>query len=109
MRLLHSALLAGLWLVFAGGAACAEPDDPASPAVDPQTPTADTFNIGWHSMNPGVSNATSACFRVSGTLGQPVPGHATGGNFVLVSGFWAGAPTARLDTIFFNGFEGCGP
>ncbi|MBA8889684.1 hypothetical protein FHW12_003930 [Dokdonella fugitiva] len=56
----------------------------------------------------GVARATSACFDLSATIGEPTAGVATGGSLALVSGFWA-APVARPDELFRSSFEGCAP
>lgn len=56
----------------------------------------------------GVSRATSACFELSATIGEPTAGVASAGVLALVSGFWA-APVARPDALFRSSFEGCAP
>jgi hypothetical protein len=80
-----------------------EPDD-----AGPSPQAVEAFSLDWHAINPGIARARSNCFRLASTLGQPVAGYATGGSFIVSAGFWAGAPTSGLDTIFFHGFEGCG-
>lgn len=56
----------------------------------------------------GVTRATSACFDLSATIGEPTAGVATGNGMALVSGFWA-APVARPDALFRSSFERCAP
>ena len=56
----------------------------------------------------GVSRATSACFDLSATLGEPVAGVVGGNGVSIVSGFWA-APVARSDELFRSSFERCAP
>lgn len=56
----------------------------------------------------GVARATSACFDLSATIGEPTAGVATGNSVAIVSGFWA-APVARPDELFRSSFERCGP
>jgi len=56
----------------------------------------------------GVSRASSACFDVSATIGEPAAGVATGNGVALVSGFWA-APVERPDQLFRSSFERCAP
>lgn len=51
----------------------------------------------------GVSTAAEGCFVLDATLGQPVVGRASGGDFVLEAGFWMQSP--RDEMIFRNGFE----
>ena len=56
----------------------------------------------------GVSRASSACFDMSATIGEPAAGIATGNGVALVSGFWA-APVERPDQLFRSSFERCAP
>ena len=57
----------------------------------------------------GVSAARSACFKLSGTLGQAPLGSSSGGAFVVSSGFWVVPGPARPDDIFQDQFEECSP
>ena len=86
----------------------AEPPSDEADDAGKSTETVEAFSLDWHSINPGIARARSSCFQLAGTAGQPVAGYATGGSFIVSAGFWAGAPTSGLDTIFFHGFEGCG-
>ena len=56
----------------------------------------------------GVARATSACFDLSATIGEPTAGVAAGGDVALVSGFWA-TPVAHPDELFRSSFERCAP
>ncbi len=56
----------------------------------------------------GVSRAHGGCFDVSGTIGEPTAGSASGNMFTLISGFWA-APVAHADALFRTSFEECRP
>ena len=56
----------------------------------------------------GIARATSACFDLAGTIGEPTAGVATANAIVLVSGFWA-APVAHPDELFRSSFESCAP
>ena len=56
----------------------------------------------------GDTRATSACFDLSGTIGEPTAGFAAGGDVALVSGFWA-TSVARPDELFRSSFERCAP
>src|SRR5437870_10542341 len=51
---------------------------------------AQTYSIGWHTIDGGGGTSTGGVYSVSGTIGQPDAGCAmTGGNFSLTGGFWA--------------------
>ncbi|GAA0721665.1 hypothetical protein [Dokdonella soli] len=67
-----------------------------------------SYGIGVYAIVAGgIVRSSSSCFELSGAIGQPVPGHSSGGAVAVGSGFWSVAPVTRLDEIFFNGFEGC--
>lgn len=56
----------------------------------------DTYEIDWHTIDcGGAMNSTGGGFELSGTIGQPDAGPATGpmagGGFSLEGGFWPGA------------------
>ena len=54
-------------------------------------------------ISNGGGEATGGNFSVRGSIGQPVLGTSTGGNFELVSGLWAGGsnvPNNPSDTRF---------
>ncbi len=64
----------------------------------------------FHLIDSGGQNLRNSCFHLSGTIGQPVPGYSSSHGtptYSVNAGFWAAAPTANRDEIFFNGFEGC--
>lgn len=56
----------------------------------------------------GVSRAHSACFDLSGTIGEATAGMASAGSHAVVSGFWA-APVGHPDEMFKSSFEDCQP
>lgn len=75
-----------------------------------EAPRGNDFEIVSHVIaGGGVSAAENDCFSLSATIGQPVVGRASGGDFVVTTGFWA-AP-ALGNVIFSNGFENevCAP
>ncbi len=48
------------------------------------------FDLSWHTIDGGGEMFTSGGdFELSGTIGQPDAGAMIGGEFELVSGFWA--------------------
>jgi hypothetical protein len=61
------------------------------------------FEVVWGTQDGG--GAMASCgggFEVSGTVGQPDAGVATGGTFAVRGGFW---PGLRRGEIFTDGFE----
>jgi hypothetical protein len=60
-----------------------------------QTRPADDYDIAWHTIDGGgAMNASGGSFGLSGTIGQPEAGRASGGSYTLNSGFWIGAAGA---------------
>jgi len=53
------------------------------------------FDLSWHTIDGGGGSSTGGGFELAGTIGQHDAGQTmTGGNFVLIGGFWAGAGSA---------------
>src|SRR5689334_12779903 len=50
--------------------------------------SAQTLNIDWSTIDGGGGTSTGGAYAISGTIGQPDVGRATGGNYTLVGGFW---------------------
>jgi hypothetical protein len=68
-----------------------------------------TFTLDSHVISTGSSvRATSACFRLSSTIGEPAAGYSSSFSYSMIAGFRAKLPTAG-DDIFFDGFQDCGP
>lgn len=66
-----------------------------------------TYSITAHIIDNGTSvHATSSCFRLEGTIAEPVAGFSTGGGYDVSAGFSNTSP-AITDTIFGNAFEDC--
>ncbi len=55
----------------------------------------------------GTSRSAGGCLILDGTMGEPVTGQTSGGNFSLAAGFWASVGADKRDTLFNSGFEGC--
>ena len=55
----------------------------------------------------GITRATSACFELAGTSGQPAVGVTQGATYELRAGFWGNAVFA--DSLFRSSFEDCQP
>jgi hypothetical protein len=58
-------------------------------------------------VDSGGKTLGNSCYRLSGAVGQPVPGYSSSGTYSISAGFVAVTPTTTRDEIFFNGFEGC--
>jgi len=57
------------------------------------------LNVSWFTVSGGGGASSSGPFQVQGTLGQAVAAApATGGDFQLQSGFWAGVDKATTPT-----------
>jgi len=86
-------------------AALALAADDAGPAAPSG---ADVLQVTRHAIaGGGTARARSACFDLAGTIGQPVTGVSSGGDFTVTSGFWTGV---RLDdSILRTSFEDCDP
>ena len=51
------------------------------------------YNLSWWTVDGGGGqNAGGGGYALSGTIGQPDSGKASGGNYELTDGFWSGAP-----------------
>ncbi|HXJ74252.1 MAG TPA: hypothetical protein VNM37_15495, partial [Candidatus Dormibacteraeota bacterium] len=51
---------------------------------------AQSYNIDWFTVDGGGGVSSGGTFSLSGTIGQPDAGRATGGSFALEGGFWSG-------------------
>ncbi len=56
----------------------------------PASDLADDFSISWWTVDAGGGRSQGSVFVLTGTLGQPDANRASGGNFVVTSGFWTG-------------------
>ena len=62
---------------------------------------AQSYGLDWFTIDGGGGTSTGGVYAVSGTIGQPDAGAASGGSYALAGGFWgavipvqqAGAPT----------------
>jgi hypothetical protein len=50
---------------------------------------AQNFAIDWYAIGGGGGASTGGAYQVSGTIGQPDAGAMSGGNYLLVGGFWS--------------------
>jgi hypothetical protein len=53
------------------------------------------FQIDWYTVDGGGGTSTGGAFSLTGTMGQPDAGSASGGTFACAGGFW-GAAAATL-------------
>jgi hypothetical protein len=65
------------------------------------------YSIDFHVIGAGGHSLQGSCFRLSGTVGQAVPGYSSGSIYALLAGYWVNANAADSDEIFYNGFEDC--
>src|SRR5262249_46287529 len=50
---------------------------------------AKNYAIDWYTIGGGGGTSTGSVYTVSGTIGQPSAGAASGGNYSATGGFWA--------------------
>jgi hypothetical protein len=50
---------------------------------------AQNYTIDWYTIGGGGGTSTGSVYSVSGTIGQPSAGGASGGNYSATGGFWA--------------------
>jgi hypothetical protein len=55
----------------------------------------------------GTSRSVGGCRVLEGSVGQPVIGTSSGGQFRVQAGYWAGAGSQRRDNVFSGSFEEC--
>lgn len=55
----------------------------------------------------GTSRSAGGCRVLEGTMGQAAVGTASGGEFSLHAGYWAGPGSQRRDSVFSGDFEEC--
>ena len=52
---------------------------------------AQSYSIDWFTIDGGGGTSTGGVYSVSGTIGQPDAGAASGGSYSLIGGFWGAA------------------
>lgn len=62
---------------------------------------AESFSIAWWTADGGGGRSTGGPYSLSGTAGQPDAGRASGGDYALVSGFWAAVGLERGPTTLY--------
>ncbi|WP_146151849.1 hypothetical protein [Ahniella affigens] len=55
----------------------------------------------------GTSRSPGGCRVLDGSIGQPVIGTSTGGQFRVQAGYWAGPGSKGRDSLFNGNFEEC--
>jgi len=54
------------------------------------------YDLSWNTIaGGGVTFATGGSYSLGGTIGQPDTGASSGGNYVLLSGFWGGGSSVE--------------
>src|SRR5262245_53076464 len=74
----------------------------ATVASMPRSIQAQSYNLSWFTIDGGGGASTGGAYAISGTIGQPDAGKATGGNYTLEGGFWSviqqdGLPPLKIE------------
>lgn len=94
-------------LVALATALIASPSSDGRAGTSASTSTStSTYSIDIHRIGTGGS-ARNACYRLSGSVGQPAPGYSGGATLSVNAGFWPAVAVERPDQMFFNSFEEC--
>jgi hypothetical protein len=69
-------------------------------------PAAAEYRIDWYTIDSGGGTSSGGSYQLSGTIGQPDAGRASGGDFELVGGFWAVTlgtipPSGEVESDYF--------
>jgi len=54
---------------------------------------AQSYSIGWFTLDGGGGPSAGGSFSLNGTIGQPDAGTMSGGNYSLAGGFWGASQT----------------
>jgi len=68
---------------------------------------ASTYSIDIHRISAGGGSLRNACYRLSGSVGQPAPGYSSGTTYSVNAGLWPAVAVDRPDQLFFSGLESC--
>ena len=79
----------------------------ACACVPSGAPALPLYSIDIHAFGSAASVLANGCFRLSVSISDPAPGYSANGTYTLYAGFWAAAPGAGADEVFFYGFEEC--
>jgi len=55
-----------------------------------------SYGIDWFTIDGGGGTSTGGVYSVSGTIGQPDAGVASGGNYSLLGGFWGAVNVIQI-------------
>ena len=70
-----------------------------------------TYSVDFHAIGAGGTALRNNCFRLGGTLAQPVPGYSAASlgtpTYSVYAGFWSAKAATGPDDVFFAGFEAC--
>jgi hypothetical protein len=67
--------------------------------------SAGEFRVQRSTVDSGGGVSTAAGFTLTGSIGQPDVGTATGPSFEFQGGFWASSAPAATDVLLSDGFE----
>lgn len=62
------------------------------------------YRINWYTIDGGGGTMRGGAYELTGTIGQADAGAAFGGDYKLLSGYWAGETDCRVDLAFFAEF-----
>jgi len=65
------------------------------------------YSIDIHRIGTGGASMRNACYRLSGSVGQPAPGYSSGATLSVNAGLWPAVAVDRPDQLLFSSFEGC--
>ena len=80
-------------------------------APDVRADVLPTYSVDFHAIGAGGTALRNNCFRLAGTLAQPVPGYSAASSgtqtYSVYAGFWSAKAATGPDDVFFAGFEAC--
>jgi hypothetical protein len=50
------------------------------------------YDLAWSAIAGGATYSSAGVYELGGAIGQPATGAMSGGPYMLIGGFWAGAP-----------------
>ena len=68
-------------------------------ATAPFAARAQGYSINWYKIAGGGGASSKGTYLVNGTIGQPDAGAASGGNFSVQGGFWAGVTVTSSNGV----------
>jgi hypothetical protein len=88
-RIISTTLLTLLGVLLAVSLTNARPE--YEPTAIVPASSGGSYTLDWSTIDGGGGMSSSGSLLLSGTIGQPDAGIASGGAYTVSSGFWAGA------------------